>query len=80
MSDECSSIETDITAFSSDEDDFSNMHSSYSFGKYKVVYKVNDMNQEDMDSKIDNVSSWFIVNENRLQYNRILKYLPTISK
>lgn len=46
MSDDCSSIATDITAFS-DEDDFSN--SSSSFGKYKMVYKVNGMNQEDME-------------------------------
>lgn len=53
MSDDCSSIATDITAFS-DEDDFSN--SSSSFGKYKMVYKVNGMNQEDMECKIENVS------------------------
>lgn len=53
MSDDCSSITTDITAFS-DEDDFSN--SSSSFGKYKMVYKVNGMNQEDMECKIENVS------------------------
>lgn len=53
MSDDCSSIATDITAFS-DEDDFSN--SSSSFGKYKMVYKVNGMNQEEMECKIENVS------------------------
>lgn len=55
MSDDCSSIATDITAFS-DEDDFSNSQSSSSFGKYKMVYKVNGMNQDDMECKIENVS------------------------
>lgn len=69
MSDECSSIETDITSCSSDEDDFSNINSPYSFGKYKVVYKVNDMNQGDVDSKIDNVSNEFIYSTKLNLYN-----------
>lgn len=58
MSDDSSSVETDITAFS-DEEDFTNAFSSYSFGKHKMVYTVNKMNQDEEDEKIENVSTHF---------------------
>lgn len=72
MSDDCSSIATDITAFS-DEDDFSNSQSFSSFGKYKMVYKVNGMNQDDMECKIENVSILACINSKYLNISK--KYL-----